>query len=228
MKETSKPDWFARITAIIGLLIACAAILIPLYQSKIDSQEALSITAIPETGGIIKLSNNLNKSQAVQIPWIITLTNTGKVTLSITSYTVEQIAGQGIRLFAGLNGGATDGSNNFFPFPQTLEAGHSVAFRLHIGFIPTKDVQQKLWTMYLKEKPINYNTAFVGLAKEGLTLYGGQAEYKEYPGGSYLISIDPSSYKSEPIYRITFTSGRGNATTITTSEMLAKSQQIKQ
>ena len=82
--------------------------------------------------------------------------------------------------------------------------------------------------MYLKEKPINYNTAFVGLAKEGLTLYGGQAEYKEYPGGSYLISIDPSSYKSEPIYRITFTSGRGNATTITTSEMLAKSQQIKQ
>jgi len=228
LKETSKPDWFARITAIIGLLIACAAILIPLYQSKIDSQEALSITAIPKTGGIIKLSDDINKSQAVQIPWIITLTNTGKVTLPITSYTVEQIAGQGIRLFAGLDGGTTDSSNNFFPFPTNLGAGHSIAFRLHIGFIPTKDIQQKLRTIYLKKGPINYNAAFVELAKEGLTLYGGQAKYQEYPGGSHSISIEPSSYKSDPVYRITFTSGRGNAFSITTSEKLAQWQQIKQ
>jgi hypothetical protein len=72
--ETTRPDWFERGMAILGLLVALAAIVMPYYKDKVYSQEALSITATPESGGgILRLSDNLNKSSAIQIPWIITL-----------------------------------------------------------------------------------------------------------------------------------------------------------
>jgi hypothetical protein len=72
-------DLFARITSILGLLVAVAAIAVPYLQSQAEKQEQLSIVARPEEAdGVIRLSSDESKSQAVQIPWIVTLSNTGR------------------------------------------------------------------------------------------------------------------------------------------------------
>jgi hypothetical protein len=213
--------------AIIGLLVAIAAIIAPYYKEKADSQEALSITATPESGGgILRLSGDLDKSRAIQIPWVFTVSNTGKVKLSITSYSVQKIEGQGVSYFNGLDGGATDTSNRFFPFPQTLDAGESISFRLHLGFVPTKKVEKILRKMLIENGPVNYHSGFIALAKKGLTFYGGSATYKEIPNAGVMVSLDSSLQDSDPVYRVSFNTGRGNVFPIFTSESVAKWQQL--
>lgn len=235
VSDIPKPDWFARITAIIGLVIACSAIMVPIYQSKEEGKEALGITAKPEMEGIIRLSattcsilqaeSATDIARAVQIPWMITLSNVGRVTMSVIAYSVEQVQDHKTLLFNGLDGGATDSNNKNFIFPQRLEAGQSFALRLHIGFIPKLNIQQKLSDMCLKKGQIDYQSALVALAEQGVTLYGTKAEFKEWPEGGYLITIDQSSYNAEPVYKISFTSGRGSVFSIITSENPAKLQQ---
>jgi hypothetical protein len=226
LSEDSRHDWFARITAILAVTVAVAAIAVPYYKDKAESQEALSIAAIPESvGGILRLSDNMEKSQAIQIPWVFTLSNAGKVKLSITSYSVQKIEAQGASYFPGLDGGATDSANRPFPFPQTLDAGESISFRLHIGFLPPKGVENILRNMLNEHGPVDYHSGFIALAKKGLTFYGGSASYNEYSNARVMVSIDPSSYKKDPIYKVSFTSGRGNEFPIITSETAAKWQQ---
>ncbi|MEO5326870.1 MAG: hypothetical protein H7829_01340 [Magnetococcus sp. THC-1_WYH] len=224
MSEDTKPDWFARGMAIIGLIIAIAAIIVPYYKDKADSQEALSIAAAPESGGgILRLSDNLEKSRAIQMPWIVTLSNTGKVRLSITSYSIQKLEGDGVSYFPGLDGGATDSTNRPFPFPKNLDAGESIAFRLHIGFLPTKEVGEVLRNMLNEHGPVDYHSGFIALAMKGLTFYGGSASYQELPNnGGTMVKIDSSSYKNDPIYKISFSTGRGNKFPIFTSESAAK------
>ncbi len=227
MSERTRPDWFARGMAILGLLVAIAAIVMPYYKDKVDSQEALSITATPESGGgILRLSDNLDKSHAIQIPWIFTVSNTGKVKLSITSYSVQKIESQGVSYFKGLDGGATDALNKFFPFPQTLDAGESISFRLHLGFIPPGEVEEILRNMLNNNRPVTYDAGFIALAKKGLTFYGGNATYKEIPDAGEMVSIDSTTYDKDPVYQVSFSTGRGNAFPIFTSESVAKWQQL--
>ena len=227
LSETTRPDWFARGTAILGLLVAVAAILVPYYRDKVDSQETLSITATPESGGgILRLSDDLEKSHAIQMPWVFTVSNTGKVKLSITSYSVQKIEGQGVSYFKGLDGGATDASNRFFPFPQTLDAGESISFRLYLGFIPPKEVEEILRKMLTENGPVDYHAGFIALAKQGLTFYGGSATYKEIPNAGFMVSIGSTSNDNDPVYRVSFHTGRGNVFQIYTSESLAKWQQL--
>jgi len=199
----------------------------PYYKDKVDSQEALSITATPESGGgILRLSDNLDKSRAIQIPWIFTISNTGKVKLSITSYSVQKIEGQGVSYFNGLDGGTTDASNKVFPFPQTLDAGESITFRLYLGFIPPGEVEKILRNMLNENGPVTYHAGFIALAKKSLTFYGGNATYKEIPDAGVMVSIDSTTYDKDPVYRVSFSTGRGNAFPIFTSESVAKWQQL--
>jgi len=212
LSETTKPDWFARGIAILGLLVATAAIIVPYYKDKVDSQEALSITASPESGdGILRLSDNLEKSRAIQLPWVFTLSNTGKVKLSVTSYSVRKIEGRAVSYFNGLDGGTTDASNRPLPFPQTLDAGESISFRLHLGFIPPQEVEEILRNLLIEGGPVNYRAGFIELAKKGLTFYGGSANYKEIPNACYLISMDSTPDDKDPVYRISFSTGRGSS-----------------
>ena len=85
----NKIDWFTRGIAILGLIISIIAIILPYIQSQNDNKEFLSIVISPEQGnGIIRLPDDINKSRAIQIPYIITLSNIGKVKLSIISYNI--------------------------------------------------------------------------------------------------------------------------------------------
>lgn len=227
MSETTKPDWFARGIAILGLLVAIAAILVPYYKDKADSQEALSISASPEAGnGILRLSDNLDESRAVQVPWVFTISNTGKVKLSVISYSVKKIEGQGISYFRGLDGGATDASNKPFSFPKVLDSGESVSFRLYLGFIPPKEIEEALRNMLDQDGPVSYDDGFVKLAQQGLTLYGGSATYKEFPSAGYMITRESIENNNDPVYQVSFSTGRGNQFHIYASESLAILQKL--
>jgi hypothetical protein len=104
-------DWFARITAIFGLLVAVAAVIVPYVQSERDKKEQLTIIARREESGVIRLSADESKLKAVQIPWILTLSNTGRTKLSIVSYRVAQLRYGGQIFFFGLDGGMSDLEN---------------------------------------------------------------------------------------------------------------------
>jgi hypothetical protein len=100
-----------------GLLIALAAVLVPYVQGEADKREYLTIVAKPEgTGGVIRLSADESKSRAVQIPWIVTLSNAGRAKLSVVSYRVAQLKDSGIMFFPSPDGGASDRENKPYRF----------------------------------------------------------------------------------------------------------------
>lgn len=209
MAKKHTTDWFARIIAIFGLLVAVAAIVIPYVQSEKGKQENLSIIARPEgAGGILKLSDDLNKSRAVQVPWVFTVSNTGHTKLSIVSYSIAEIKDPGVQSYSGLDGGATDRKNSPITFPVTLDSGESMAFRIHIGFLPTDNVQKILRKFYDKGGALDAHQTLIELAKMGMTLYGGTATLKQFDLGGLILTIEPTSIA--PVYRISFKTGRGN------------------
>ena len=217
MSKENSPDWFARIVAVLGLALACASIVVPYIKDKTDSQEAINITAKPESGGgILKLSDDLENSRAIQIPWVFTISNTGKVTFSVTSYTVHKLESNGgVSYFSGLNGGLTNSENKPVSIPFTLSSGESKSFRLHLGFEPEQKVEDILRNLYNKTGPVEYQSAFHTLARQGLTFYGGEAIYREFEDGNTLISIE--SFEKDPVYQVSFGTGRGNSFAIATS-----------
>lgn len=201
-------DWFARIIAILGLLVALAAVIVPYIQNEKDKKEQLTIIASSEESGVIRLSADESKSRAVQIPWILTLSNTGSTKLSIVSYRVAQLWHGGQMFFSGLDGGMSDRENKAIIFPFTLDAGESISLRLHLGFEPSKQISKILRDMFVSGGPLDSHKTFLALAEKGLTLYGGKASMTKYEGGGHTVSIDPSAVSAAPVYNITFLTGR--------------------
>jgi len=217
MSKESGTDYFARIVAVFGLVLACASIVVPYMKDKSDNQEAVNITAKPETsGGILRLSDSVEESRAIQIPWILTISNTGKVTLSIISYTVQKIEKNGgISYFSGLDGGLTDYEHRPIAIPFTLNPGESKSFRLYLGFLPEENIDEALRSLYNKTGPVEYQSAFNTLAKQSLSFYGGEVTYQEFDDGNTMISID--NFEKDPVYQVSFGTGRGSYFAILTS-----------
>jgi hypothetical protein len=214
----ANPDWFARIIAILSLLVAFAGIIVPYIQTEKDKQERLIIVAKPEgIGGVIRLSADESKSKAVQIPYILTLSNTGRTKLSVVSYRVAQLRYGGLMFFPGLDGGMTDREKKTVLFPLTLEAGDSISVRVHVGFEPTGEIPKLLREMFLSEGPLDSHKTFLSLAEKGLTIYGGKASMTKYEGGGHTVTIDPSSVSEALVYNITFLTGRNQEFSTTCS-----------
>jgi hypothetical protein len=159
-------------------------------------------------GGIIRLSDDESKSRAVQIPWVVTLSNTGRTKLSVISYRVAQLMeGAGVSFFRGLDGGATDRTNKAVSFPLNLDAGESVSFRLHLGFVTNNEVAKALRSMFAADGPLDTHKTFLALAEKGLTIYGGKASMQKFDGGVTVI-LDPSAQLQAPVYSLAFRTGR--------------------
>lgn len=219
-------DWFTRGIAISGLIISIIAIALPFIQSHYDSKELLSIKVLPEQGhGIIRLSDDINKSRAIQIPYMITLSNIGKVKLSVTSYNIhKRLKNEPIEYFNGLNGGLYSIDYKPLLLPKNLDAGESITFRAYIGFLPTTEILDYLHQEYTLNGTLRVNDVFIALAKKGLTIYGGKATYKEFKGGGYHIEIDSEFYRFNPVYDIQFKTGRNNNFIAMASEFIPLSR----
>lgn len=218
-------DWFTRGIAILGLIVSILAITIPYIQSQNDSEELLSIKITPEEGdGIIRLADDINKSRAIQVPYIITLSNVGKVKLSITDYKIHQVwKNKGMKYFNGLNGGLHTIEYKAFSLPKNIDSGESITFRAYIGFLPSIEIHNYLHQQYELNGSLKVKDVFLSLAKKGLTIYGGKAKYEEFDKGSYQVVIDYKSDNYTPVYNIQFITGRNSSFVTFASESIPPS-----
>lgn len=217
----SKPDYFARITAVIGLIIAIVAVVVPVWQEQKAEQERLNIWMRVNQNGIVLIPDDRNNSSLVQIPWLFTLSNTGKNKLSITGYDVFQIENGGLSKFANMVGIVRNTDESQVIPPIILDAGESKTIKMHIGFRAQADVLDKLYELHSESGAFTLIESFKYLAKYGLTIYGGKAKYEEH-NGSVSISIDPEFYLHEPVYRVEFITGRRESFFVQGSETVSK------
>jgi len=219
--NNSKPDNFARVLAVLGLLVATAAIIVPVLQSKADSQERLGVWMRTNSGGTVLLPGDKEQSSVVQIPWLFTLSNTGNVKLSIIGYDVFQIENGGLSKFPHLVGLVMTPDGDQVVPPITLDAGESITIMMHIGFTADAKVLEKLFKIHEQSGAFTLNEAFKKLAKDGITIYGGSATYFSHDGG-VTISLDPRFYLDEPVYRVEFKTGRGRSFYVQGSDTMSK------
>lgn len=212
-------DYSARITAILGLLLAIVAIIVPVWQDHINEQERMNIWMRPNPDGIVLLPDDRNNSNVVQVPWLFTLSNTGKVKLSITGYDVFQIENGGLSKFSHLVGLVTYADDSQVVPPITLDAGESTTIKMHLGFRAQNDVLDKLYKLLKEDGAFTLNESLYSLARDGLTIYGGEASYKEIDGSTLVTS---EFYKTEPVYRVEFITGRNESFFIQGSETISK------
>ncbi len=217
----SAPDYFARVTAVIGLIVALVAVIVPIWQQQEADQERLNIWMRTNPGGIVLIPDDRNNSHVVQIPWLFTLSNTGKVKLSITGYDVFQKENGGLSKFSNMVGLVrnTDGSQVVPPI--ILDSGESKTIKMHLGFMAEPEILDKLYELNEKTGAFTLNDSFKYLAKYGITIYGGKASMKEIEG-SVLITVDVKLYQHEPVYRVEFKTGRKESFFVQGSETISK------
>ena len=220
-RDRLEPDYFARVTAIIGLAVGVMAIIIPIWHEHQNEQERLSVWMRVNQNDIVLIPNNRKKSTVIQIPWLFTLSNTGKVKLSIIGYDILKIESGGLSRFPNLVGPVNNIDGTPIELPITLDAGESKTIRIYLGFRAEPIVLEKLYELYKRSGAFTVNESFKYLAKFGLTIYGGKAEYKNIYGG-LQISIDSDFYQREPVYRVEFQTGRGNRFYIQGSETISR------
>lgn len=220
-RTESKPDYFARITAIIGLVLAITAIVVPIWQEHRNEQESLNIWMRVNQNGVVLIPDERGNSTVVQIPWLFTLSNTGKVKSSIIGYDVFQIEHGGLSRFANLVGLVRYSDNTQVIPPIILDAGESKTIMMHIGFMAKPDILDKLYQLHEKLGAFTLNDSLKYLASFGLTIYGGKAIYETHDGLSH-IRIDPEFIQLEPVYRVEFKTGRGESFYVQGSETISK------
>ena len=217
----TKPDYFARTVAIMGLIVAIIAVIVPIWQSNRDAQEFLNIRMGTDSSGIVLLSDDRKSSSVVQIPWLITLSNTGKVKLSITDYDVSILEGDARVRFSHLLGATYNIDNSPLELPITLDSGESKTFKVYLGFMAKPKVLDNLYELQAKQNLFTLNQSFKYLAKRNQTLYGGVATYREIDG-SLTITTDSQFYLHEPVYQLEFRTGRNESFLIRGSETTAR------
>lgn len=219
--KESSTDYFARVTAVLGLIIAIAAVIVPIWQQSEADQERLDVWMRANPNGIVLIPDDRHNSNVVQVPWLFTLSNTGKVKLSITGYDVFQMENGTLSKFSNIVDLArnTDGTQ-VIP-PLTLDSGESITIKMHLGFMAKAGILDNLYMLHKKAGAFTLKDSFKYLAEHGKTIYGGKATYKEHDG-SVLISVDPQFYQHEPVYRVEFKTGRKESFFVQGSETVSK------
>ena len=171
MGAESKPDYYARITAIIGLVLAITAIVVPIWQEHRNEQERLTVWMRVNQNGVVLIPDDRGNSTVIQIPWLFTLSNTGKVKLSITGYDVFQLEHGGLSKFANLVGLVKYPDNTQVIPPITLDAGESTTIIMHIGFMAKTAVLDKLYKLHGESGAFTLNESLEVFSDFRLNVY---------------------------------------------------------
>ena len=149
MSDT-KTDSFARGVAIVSLFVAIAAVALPYFEQRRQFQvlqtEELAVRLNPHTDGPIRISdkNFGPMGRLVQVPWGLTLSNTGNQKLSITRYSVTTGASPNSTYYTGIDGGMLQSDQKPLDLPLTLEPGESRSLVLFIGILVPQSVYEVL------------------------------------------------------------------------------------
>lgn len=223
------PDKFARVTAVVSLIVAVAAVAIPYIQQRgaLNQQqeqfnelqrEELSLKLNPHVSGVIRItgSNLGTLGHVVQIPWELTISNTGSRQLSIANYDLTRGQSPGAMFYSGIDGGLLTMDAKSVGYPVTLEPGEIRKFLLFVGITVPEKVFEVLKVLD-NGNNIDRAKATAALAKEGLDLYGNRIDYREFEGGSYVLSIDKKNQNGQRFWCAVQT-GRGNSFVVSASE----------
>ena len=216
-------DRFARIMAVISLVVAIAAIAIPHMQQKAAlklqkeqfeklQREELSIKLEPIGRGLVRMTNHdLGPwGNVVQIPWELTVSNTGNRQLSIASYQLTRGEWPGATSYSGIDGGLLTFDDQPVDFPVTLEPGEMQRFIIFIGITVPDQVFSVLNRMSESESDeLDRKKVSVALAKEGVDLYGNKVDYREFEGGAYILSVEGQNQDDQRFW-IMVNTGRDN------------------
>ncbi|SEN00861.1 hypothetical protein [Halomonas caseinilytica] len=228
MSERS-PDKFARITAVISLVIAIAAVAIPYVQQKAAlmqqqeqfdklHREDVSIKLNPYLKGVIYITGTKLErlGSVVQVPWELTISNTGSRQLSIKNYDLTRGDSPGTTFYSDIDGGLLTLGSQPVGYPIILKPGEMRKFLLFVGItVPDKVVE--ILKGINEGDNIDREVATAALAKEGLDLYGNEVSYKEFEGGAYFLSVDEKNMNGQRFWCVVHT-GRGNSFVVSASE----------
>jgi hypothetical protein len=228
MSDTS-PDKFARITAVISLIVAIAAIAIPYVQQKdalkqqqtqFDElqREDLSVRLNPHMRGVIRVTGTNFRpfGNVVQVPWGLTISNTGNRQLSIANYDLTRGDSPGAMFYTDIDGGLETLDFQPVGYPITLEPGEMRNFLLFVG-ITVPDKVFEILEGITEGNKVNRELATTALAIEGLDLYGNSIDYREFDGGAYIISVDKQNQNGQNFWCVVHT-GRDNRFVVSANE----------
>lgn len=147
--------------------------------------EELALHLNPSVEGVFRITeHNFGPSgHVVQVPWRLTLSNTGSQTLSVTERTITTGGSAGSTWYTGIDGGMFQSDQKPVELPIKLEPGESRAFIVLVGVLVPPKVLAALSSLD-DPKSRTVSAATRALGKEGLDLYGNQVSYREYGGGA--------------------------------------------
>lgn len=222
-------DNFARVIAIVSLVVALLAIFVPYFQQRNTleqqneqfealQQEELSVELNPYVAEKIYLTqiNFEPLGHVVQIPWELTVSNSGHRQLSITKYDLLRTEPSGITSYSGIDGGLLTKESKSVNLPLTLEPGETKIFFLLVGVTVPQDVYNTLKVLN-SGKPVQYSEATTALSRIGVDLYGNKLEYEELEGGGYHSYVDTENQKAQK-FRCTIHTGRNNTFVVSASK----------
>tara|TARA_Y100000815_G_scaffold149905_1_gene135821 strand:- start:2198 stop:2911 length:714 start_codon:yes stop_codon:yes gene_type:complete len=223
------PDKLARITAVISLIVAIAAIAIPYVQQKgalkqqqeqFDElqREDLSMMLNPNMRGVIHVTGtNLGSlGSVVQVPWGLTISNTGSRQLSIANYDLTRGDSPGAMFYSDIDGGVQSLDSQPVGYPITLEPGEMRKFLLFVG-ITVPDKVLEIIEGITEGNKVDRDVATTALAREGLDLYGNRVDYRELEGGAYTLSVDSQNQNGQRFWFEVHT-GRDNRFVVSANE----------
>jgi hypothetical protein len=210
--SSANKDYFARAISLLSLLIAIAAIYIPYYQQEKHHKESLSIIFSPDiaVGDIILTKYSFGDlGRVIQMPWQLTISNSGQDRLSVVEYQLSIGEKMGLLLFSGIDGGIRSKDWRNEKLPITLDGGESKTFAIYVGVQTPKEIYDILKSMSPENDRISYRRAFKELARKGYDFYGNKIWFKEYENDSYELVIK-KEHPISPVVWIELLTGRGN------------------
>jgi hypothetical protein len=218
--SNKSPDYFARITAISSLLVAIVAIIISFTQQKsaqeiqqkqfnLLQKENLSIQMNPYVDGEIRLTNiKLGPmGYVVQLPWKITISNTGNRNLSILEHLITRGESPESMQYSGIDGGLIENKFTSVVYPFSLEPGVSRTFHVFVGITVPEQIYKTLSSIKEKKNLTDRNVSQI-FGRKGIDIYGNKVDYKEFDNKAYHIQIKETE-KAQRFW-IQFTTGKGN------------------
>lgn len=206
-------DIFARVTSILALFFALLAVIVPYIQQSKQFQalqkESLKILLNSAVNRPLLLTNyNFgDMGKVIQMPWKVTISNTGNRQLSIIDKRVSVGDTPDFRSYTGIDGGIFTLENQPVSFPIKLESGESQVYYLNVGaLIPSKsyDIIHKI----NDGNPVSDRDAMIALGKAGIDMYGNPVEFKD--NGESGVSIKFNSSGDSPTFWLSLFTGNSN------------------
>jgi len=141
----------------------------------------------------------------VQVPWGLTVSNTGNVKLSVTEYSISSGQSPNGMTYTGIDGGMLSQDGKGVALPLTMEPGDSRVLTIYVGILVPPKVHELL-SAITDSRLKTVSQATKALAKQGLDLYGNEVQYEEYPDKSYILTVKNGDRKSQTFWYLAVTS----------------------